>query len=259
MARRCPAQSRRHASRDKAPRASATTFLGLPSILHEPLETIRQREEDGYRQVKDWPFRRYDGAGGFEDTMLEGCTWLNEPSDWHLEAGVLRVTTDAETDFWRETHYGFTRDSGHFFGWVTQGDFTAELRVRARYEALYDQAGIMVRIDEAHWIKAGVEMSDGMVLLSSVLTAGKSDWAMGIYPDDPTDFRVRVTVAEGVLRLQISADGITWHLARLSPFPRAEAYSVGPMCCTPERSGLKVVFSDFQVRPPLDRALHETS
>ena len=191
--------------------------------------------------------------------MLEGCTWLNKPSDWHLEAGVLRVTTDAETDFWRETHYGFTRDSGHFFGWVTQGDFTAELRVRARYEALYDQAGIMVRIDEAHWMKAGVEMSDGMVLLSSVLTAGKSDWAMGIYPDDPTDFRIRATVAEGVLRLQISADGITWHLARLSPFPSAEAYSVGPMCCTPERSGLKVVFSDFQVGPPLERALHDTS
>src|SRR3954465_8474522 len=65
MARRCPAQSRRHASRDKAPRASATTFLGLPSILPGPVETIRQREEDGYRQVKDWPFRPYDGAGLF--------------------------------------------------------------------------------------------------------------------------------------------------------------------------------------------------
>ena len=192
-----------------------------------------------------------------EDMMLERCTWLNEPSEWHLDAGILNVTTDRETDFWRETHYGFTRDSGHFFGCVADGDFTAEIRVRARYEELYDQAGIMVRIDEAHWVKAGVEMSNGMALLSSVLTLGKSDWAMGIYGDDPRDFRMRVTVAEGVLRLQVSADGVIWHLARLSPFPRAESYKVGPMCCTPERSGLKISFSDFRVMPPLNRALHD--
>jgi uncharacterized protein len=191
--------------------------------------------------------------------MLERCTWLNEPRDWHLEAGILTVTTERETDFWRETHYGFTRDSGHFFRCVAQGDFTAELRVRARYEELYDQAGIMVRIDEAHWVKAGIEMSDGMALLSSVLTLGKSDWAVGRYGDDPADFRMRATVAEGVLKLQVSADGLRWHLSRLSPFPKADSYHVGPMCCTPERSGLKISFSDFRVGPPLNKALHDLS
>jgi len=191
--------------------------------------------------------------------MLEQCTWLNEPGDWHLETGILTVTTDRETDFWRETHYGFTRDSGHFFGCVAEGDFTAELRVRARYEELYDQAGIMVRIDEAHSVKAGVEMSDGMALLSSVLTLGKSDWAVGRYADDPADFRMRATVAEGVLKLQVSADGLTWHLSRLSPFPKADSYHVGPMCCTPKRSGLKISFSEFRIGPPLSKALHDLS
>jgi uncharacterized protein len=194
-----------------------------------------------------------------EDMMLERCTWLNEPADWHLEAGILSVTTDGRTDFWRETHYGFTRDSGHYFSCITAGDFTAELRIRAQYEQLYDQAGIMVRIDEAHWVKAGIEMSDGMPLLSSVLTLGKSDWAVGPYLHDPGDFRMRATVAAGVLRLQVSADGRIWHLNRLSPFPRAESYKVGPMSCTPERSGLKIMFSDFRVGRPLDKSLHDMS
>jgi regulation of enolase protein 1 (concanavalin A-like superfamily) len=81
--------------------------------------------------------------------MFKECLWLNEPKEWHLRGGLLNVITDMNTDFWRETHYGFTRDSAHSFGCQTQGDFTAQVRVRARYAELYDQAGIMVRIDEA--------------------------------------------------------------------------------------------------------------
>ena len=41
------------------------------------------------------------------------CTWLNEPSIRRRDGGALKVTTDRSTDFWRETHYGFTRDTGH--------------------------------------------------------------------------------------------------------------------------------------------------
>ena len=44
------------------------------------------------------------------------CSWINPPSQWSLNGNRLRVTTDAATDFWRETHYGFTRDNGHLFG-----------------------------------------------------------------------------------------------------------------------------------------------
>jgi uncharacterized protein len=191
--------------------------------------------------------------------MFERCSWLNEPAEWRLDSGALNAVTDHKTDFWRETHYGFTRDSGHFFHGETAGDFTAQLRVRARYDELYDQAGIMVRLDHAHWVKAGIEMSDGSALLSSVLTAGQSDWATGAYPHDPTDFWMRATVRAGVLRLQASPDGRTWPLLRLSPFPKASSYAVGPICCTPERAGLKVRFSDFRVGPPLGKELHDGS
>jgi regulation of enolase protein 1 (concanavalin A-like superfamily) len=190
---------------------------------------------------------------------FEQCGWLNTPAKWELDNDRLRVTTDAKTDFWRETHYGFTRDSGHFFGCRTDGDFTAQLRVQGRYEALYDQAGIMVRVDKANWVKAGIEQSDGRAMLSSVLTVGQSDWATGPYDADPTDFWLRATVARGVLRLQASADGASWPLVRLAPFPRAARCLVGPMCCTPERAGLQVAFSDFSVGPPLGKDLHDLS
>lgn len=187
------------------------------------------------------------------------CSWLNAPATWRLDEDRLRVATDAKTDFWRETHYGFTRDTGHFFGCDAPGAFTAQLRVRARFEALYDQAGIMVRLDESHWIKAGIEMSDGQAQLSSVLTIGRSDWATGAYGGGPSDFWMRATVADGVIRVQVSPDGRRWPLARLAPFPEAASYRVGPMCCTPERAGLEVEFSAFAVTPPLNKALHDLS
>jgi uncharacterized protein len=187
------------------------------------------------------------------------CTWLNEPAVWQLDQDRLAAATDQATDFWRETHYGFTRDTGHFFGVETAGDFTAELRIQAQYRELYDQAGLMVRCSETQWVKAGIELSDGKPMISSVLTAGQSDWASAPYSCDASDFRLRVTVKSGVLRLQTSADGKFWSLMRLCPFPKMNSYLVGPMCCTPERSGLKVVFSEFSVSAPSQKALHDPS
>ena len=188
-----------------------------------------------------------------------GGAWLNPPAEWSLEAGRLRAVTDARTDFWRETHYGFVRDSGHLFAREVAGPFTAQLRVQARYEALYDQAGIMVRLDEENWVKAGIEWSDGEPNLGSVLTRGRSDWATGPFNGDPADFWLRATVAGGAIRVQASRDGLRWPLLRLAPFPEAPAYRVGPMCCTPERAGLAVQFSEFEVGPPLGKGLHDLS
>jgi hypothetical protein len=133
------------------------------------------------------------------------------------------------------------------------------MRIQAQYRELYDQAGLMVRLSETEWIKAGIELSDGRPMASSVLTLGKSDWATAAYANDPTDFRMRVTVKAGVLRLQLSSDGKIWPLMRLSPFPMAKSYRVGPMCCTPERAGLTVVFSEFRVTEPAQKHLHDLS
>jgi len=192
-------------------------------------------------------FARHDGV------------WLNEPKRWTAQDDSLEIVTDKATDFWQKTHYGFCRDNGHFLGFRTTEAFTAELRVRCAFQELYDQAGIMVRVDAEHWIKAGIEFSDGRAMLSSVLTNGQSDWATAPYAHDASDFRMRVTVTEGVVRLQTSADGQTWPLVRLAPFPKAQSYLVGPMACTPERAGLPVKFTEFSLKPPLGKDLHDLS
>lgn len=191
--------------------------------------------------------------------MFEACSWLNPPAEWSVDEEHLAVVTDKGTDFWRTTHYGFTRDTGHVFGRETDGDFTAQIRVEAAFTELYDQAGLMVRVGPEYWVKAGVELSDGQALFSSVLTLERSDWAVGAPAEQGAPFWLRATVARGVLRLQASSDGRRWPLLRLASFPTAPSYLVGPMCCTPERSGLRVRFGEFTVGAAQSKDLHDLS
>lgn len=185
--------------------------------------------------------------------------WLNPPASWQADETALTVTTDAKTDFWRETHYGFTRDSGHFLGFPTAGGFTARIRVQGEFRTLYDQAGLMVRIDEKRWMKTGVEFTDGEPFLSTVVTDGRSDWSVAQPFKELEDFHIRVTVSNGAMRIQASRNGNRWPLLRLAPFPVAAWYEVGPTACTPERSGLRVRFSEFSIGAAITTELHDLS
>jgi len=191
--------------------------------------------------------------------MLKQCVWLNEPNKWVLEHDTLSIVTDAGSDFWQTTHYGFKRDSGHLFGLMVEGDFTAQVHVNGDYKSLYDQAGLMVRIDEENWIKTGIEVSDGELMVGSVLTTGCSDWATGVFPDLGNGLWVRITLASEVMKIQWSADGKCWPLLRLCKFPNAQRYLVGPMCCSPEVGGLKAEFTGFMVTSPRLKDLHDLS
>ncbi|WP_093502353.1 DUF1349 domain-containing protein [Phytopseudomonas straminea] len=183
--------------------------------------------------------------------------WLNAPATSEVSKHSLTITTDSNTDFWRETHYGFTRDTGHFLGVATTDGFTATLRIQGEFRSLYDQAGLMVRIDENRWVKTGVEFTDGEAFLSTVVTDGKSDWSVSQPFKELEDFYIQVTLSNGAMRIQASRDGRFWPLLRLAPFPVASTYQVGPTACTPERSGLAVRFSEFEITPATTKDLHD--
>jgi uncharacterized protein len=181
--------------------------------------------------------------------MQDRFTWLNPPSHWRQLDGDLIVTTDDRTDFWRKTEYGFIRDSGHFAYRTVVGDFSVEVTFAAEYRTLYDQAGLMIRLDANRWIKAGVEFVDQSTNFSTVVTNDTSDWSLIPFSGVPDVEAVRArlvrkgsTVSTAFRRL----DG-HWQTARVAGFPSERRCQVGVMCCSPERAGLEVRFSDFVV------------
>ncbi len=187
---------------------------------------------------------------------LSDARWHCEPPDWTLTDNVLTLTTGHETDFWQDTFYGFRRDDGHFFGCDVTGDFTAAVGFEADYEVLYDQAGLMMRADADNWLKAGIEYSDETTNFSTVVTRdGQSDWSVISVPKLAGLQHVRLTRVQGAVIAHFLA-GNQWHLMRLANFPASLRVSVGPMACSPQRSGLVVRFHEFVLKPPIESPLH---
>jgi regulation of enolase protein 1 (concanavalin A-like superfamily) len=188
--------------------------------------------------------------------MFEELQWSNEPATWHADDDRLVVTPEAETDFWRETFYGFVHDNGHFYHRDVHGDFTAEVTLVGGYQHLYDQSGLMVRGDEQHWLKAGLELTDGAVHMSTVLTRDTSDWAVLALPSFDGRLRLRLTRHGDAIRVEFALPGGDWQLQRLGYLPLPETCTVGLMCCAPVQAGFEAGFEGFAVSEPISRDLH---
>jgi uncharacterized protein len=184
-------------------------------------------------------------------------TWLNPPPHYELRGGDHFVRTGKNTDFWRDTFYGFRRDDGHFLYRTVEGDFSAEVTIKANYDTLYDQAGLMARLGPLHWVKLGIEYTDGETYFSVVITNGMSDWSIRPVANLPEGVRMRMTRHAEAIRVQLlDHETKHWLPVRLGYLPPSHSIHVGMMCCSPQREGFEVTFSDFTIGPPIDRTLH---
>jgi uncharacterized protein len=173
--------------------------------------------------------------------------WLNEPVHWRAAGGVLTVTADPGTDFWRTTHYGYVRDSGHLYGELLEGDFDLSVRIRGDYSQQYDQAGAMVRVDDRRWLKTGVEYVDDGMRMSTVITLDHSSWAVADLPAGTTELSLSLARRGDAVEVRFGIDGGDMHLAALAYLPPGEAVLAGPMCAAPEGDGFEVSFHDLAI------------
>lgn len=192
-------------------------------------------------------------------STLKTGDWHNTPPQWQLSEDALTLETGSETDFWSETLYGFRRDDGHALLVPVSGDFTAHLTFDGAYETLYDQAGVMLRQDETHWLKAGIEFSDAVPNMSVVVTRGASDWSTLALPSASGPQRLRLTRIGNAVVVQFRNAANRWQLLRVADFSVGTELLVGPMACSPKRSGFRAVFTEFAIGPAVTQALHDES
>lgn len=181
--------------------------------------------------------------------------WLNPPLQVARDLDDLLVSATEGSDLWRTTSYGFIHDTGHALladfpeGTAAEGSFIAD------FSAQFDQAGLLIRADAEHWIKAGVELADGVLQLGAVVTRGVSDWSTAPVPDWlGRAVVVRASRNGDALTIRARSGDEPWRLVRVAPLPPGPL-RVGLMCCAPTRSGLVVRFTDLRLVEP-DQSLH---
>ena len=175
--------------------------------------------------------------------------WYNEPPVWTDQGQTLRVTSGLQTDFWRKTHYGFIRDSGHFYYQEVTGDFSAVVKITGQFMVLYDQAGLMIRENDKTWLKCGIEFVEGVQYASTVVTREYSDWSVVSVPQNPTSLWLGLERRGGTVEVKYSLHGEEYTMMRLAYLTEEGTVQVGLMCASPEREGFQVVFENLQITP----------
>jgi uncharacterized protein len=169
-------------------------------------------------------------------------SWLNEPASSKYSGGRLLVRSRAKTDFWRKTFYGYITDNGHFFHLSASGDFVFQARVNGEYGALYDQAGLMVRLDAENWMKCGTEFFDGQRHASVVFTRDFSDWSTMLDLSKTAPVWWRAVRKKDSIETLCSLDGKDFISVRQGYFVPGVKVEVGIMCAAPEGPGFEATF-----------------
>jgi regulation of enolase protein 1 (concanavalin A-like superfamily) len=127
------------------------------------------------------------------------------------------------------------------------GEFTFQARINGKYEALYDQAGIMVRSDPLNWIKCGTEFFDGRRHASVVFTHDFSDWSTMPDLSDNAPIWWRVVRKKDSIEALCSLDGKEFISVRQGYFLPGTRVKVGIMCAAPEGHGFDASFDNFKL------------
>ncbi len=214
----------------------------LPIVLEELADagvTLRQ-SRDGPAEE-----RRVDWSEG---------SWTNQPAEVAVAGDALEVTAVEGSDAWRHTSYGFVHDSEHALLVPLEVGQAVEVRLQTSFNGQFDQAGVMVRADAEHWVKAGLEYADGVLNLGAVVTLGRSDWSVAPVDWNGRAVTVRVSRAEESLTIRAWVDDEPSQLVRVAPFVGGEV-GAGPFLCAPTRAGFTARFLSWELAPA-DASLH---
>ncbi len=182
----------------------------------------------------------------------QSLQWHNEPAEWGVENGQLKIVTDAETDFWQRTNYGFRADNGHLLYAEIRGDFVMEARIICSHKHQYDQAGLMVHVAEDCWVKTSVEYepAEPNKLGAVVTNHGYSDWSTQDVADSLTDYRLRIRRKGSDYRIDHyhEASG-EWVQLRVFHLFDEATVKAGVYACSPKGGGFEAVFEYLKILP----------
>lgn len=178
---------------------------------------------------------------------LEKMQWFNEPEQWEIKDNTLLMFVTPQSDYWRISHYGFTVDDAPFYYSTYGGEFEVKVKITGDYQAQFDQAGLMLRIDHENYIKTGIEFVDGKFNLSTVVTHKTSDWSV-IALDKPVPYIwIKAVRRLDAVEIFYSFDDKNYTMMRNAWLQDNTPVMVGVMGASPDGKGFNAKFEHFKV------------
>jgi regulation of enolase protein 1 (concanavalin A-like superfamily)/nicotinamidase-related amidase len=180
--------------------------------------------------------------------------WTNPPAAVAEAGEAIEVTAIEGSDAWRHTAYGFVHDTEHALLAPLAVGQAVEVRLRTTFTGEFDQAGVFVKADNEHWVKAGLEFADDVLNLGAVVTLERSDWSVAPVDWNGREVTVRVSRAVESLTIRAKVDSEPFRLVRVAPFS-GRTVTAGPFLCAPTRAGFTATFLSWDI-VPADVSLH---
>lgn len=179
---------------------------------------------------------------------LEKMQWFNEPEQWEIKNNTLTLSVTPQSDYWRISHYGFTVDDAPFYYTTYGGEFEAKVKISGDYKARFDQAGLMIRIDQKNYIKTGIEYVDGKYNLSTVVTHEKSDWSVVTLEKPIPYIWIKAIRKLDAVEIFYSFDDKSYVMMRNAWLNNNTPVMIGLMAACPDGKGFKATFENFKVK-----------
>lgn len=193
----------------------------------------------------------------FDYTQL---VWTPRPLPYKMENGRIEITTQPETDLWKETMNHSSCVNAPVLQMKTSApNFAFTVKAAWQSSRLYDQCGLVMYLNENTWLKASVEREDDEIShLGSVATNHVfSDWACADVDASVCEMWYRLTRNGSDFTVEYSKDGKKFSMLRMCHMWECEGdVSFGLYACSPRDSSFMAVFTelDFQVIAASERA-----
>ena len=198
---------------------------------------------------------------------FSNAQWLFEPKNHDVQAHLVSITTEPETDLWQRSYYGFRNDNAPALLVKSCENFTFTAKASFNYQDKFDQCGLIIYLDSDNWFKASIEYeNDKFSRLGSVVTnRGYSDWATSDILL-PNDIWYRLSRRGPDFLIESSLDGVVFkqmrifHLHKLGettidmgksnpPLPTQDTVNFGVYACSPMKSSFTATFTDMSLEP----------
>jgi uncharacterized protein len=178
--------------------------------------------------------------------------WYNKPDKKVVSKGskiIMRVPE--RSDCWRKTRQGIlhrTINNAPFHWQKVTGDFQAIVKISGGFSKDYDKAGIMVRLDEEHWILTGMEYCNERVNHATSVAMDHSDWSIAPLPGNAEKVGVWFCFKRlgNAYECFYSLDANTWIQTRQGLFTEQPVLYVGIACACPAGDEFRVTFENYQ-------------